>query len=456
MNKLLLVIFFLSLGVFFKTNSLANIPTWKKYPYQAVGSKIRFPQDEGHHKALFNLEWWYTVIHATGVDTGHSYSILVTHFNNKFRFFTITDITDKTHISGTVRGKIIAQKGYMNVKHITKYGTDFFRSKKDSSGKLIPFEYELHTHHDKMDLKAELISVKPPLMVMDNGYMSVGSSGHSFYYSNTRLKAKGELVYNGRKEKFIGQAWLDHQWGPFFVSPVPIGKMFESYEWFCIQLNDGSDIMISNIYDRFNNLPLTKEYGGVEIIDKFGNDKHTHQKKFTRLGYWRDPISGHYMSMGWSLEVPAWKLSLTLTPDFLDQMVRFPLKGDFWEGSINVKGTINGKYVEGKSFGELIHRFKIPKINIIGINEEYQNEDDIEFSFAVENKDEGNPLKFDILLINNEREELLFSNITYKNIKISIKSLNLDILDSARIKIIGKSIDETIKGEQLSQNFIIR
>ena len=39
------------------------------------------------------------------------------------------------------------------------------RCKKDSAGILIPFEYEMETHHSDMHLQAELNAIKPPMMV---------------------------------------------------------------------------------------------------------------------------------------------------------------------------------------------------------------------------------------------------------------------------------------------------
>ena len=64
---------------------------WKTYPYSDPHSKIVLPKDEGAHQPLLGLEWWYVVIHAVGETTGNKYSILVTHFNNEFRFFTVTE-----------------------------------------------------------------------------------------------------------------------------------------------------------------------------------------------------------------------------------------------------------------------------------------------------------------------------------------------------------------------------
>lgn len=419
--------------------------TWKKYPYQAPNSSIRFPEDEGKHTMLPNLEWWYTVIHATSETSGERYSILVTHFNNLFRFFTVTNLDRKYHISGTTMGQLKSQVGFLNIQHKTKYGTDIYRSRKDDNGQLVPFEYEIKTHHDRMNLNVSMKALKKPLMVAGDGYMAVGSSGHSWYYSLTRLEVSGTIEVDGKKENIRGEAWMDHQWGPFIISPVSFGKAFESYEWFCLQLDDGSEIMISNIYDRDFNLPKTEAYGGVERITADGAARHTVKRNFTRTGYWQDPVSSHYMSMGWRLEVPEWDLDLTLTPSFHDQMVRFPLKGDFWEGSISVEGTIAGKHVTGKSFGELIHRFQVPKIEINQIVK--AENDSFEISWALKNPDAGNPLSYQVELISPTGTLVLGKSLKEK--KLRVPRTIISETGKAEIKVIGSSVDSTIKGEAI-------
>ena len=209
---------------------------WKHYPYQDPKSQIVFPDDEGRHQGLVNMEWWYSVMHLKGQTSGDRYAVLVTHFNNQIRLFTVTNLDKNTHTSGAALGNLDAAFGHLDLTHTTKYGTDIFRTQRDNAGNGVPFEYEIQTHYDKMNLDVQLRSNKKPLMVAGDGYQAVGSSGHTYYYSLTSLEVFGELEYLGKKEKVSGQGWIDHQWGPFVVSPFQVGHAFETYEWFCIQL----------------------------------------------------------------------------------------------------------------------------------------------------------------------------------------------------------------------------
>ncbi len=429
---------------------------WKSYPYQEPNTEIRFPDDEGSHKPVKGLEWWYVVIHGAGQDTGDKYSILVTHFNNQIRFFTITNVTRQTHKSGSTVGYLDSKKGALDLTHLTPYGLDSMRNKKDSEGNLLPFEYELETFHSDMHLTAQLKSIKKPMIVGGTGYVPIGSSGNSWYYSLSRLDVEAVVTFDGVTEKVVGTGWMDHQWGPFLVSPVEFSGIFETYEWFCVQLDNGDDIMISNIYDLGYNLPHNELYGRVQYSDADGNFKNTFDWIFTRTGYWQDPESGHYMSMGWELEVPEWDMELTLTPEFKQQMVKFPLNGDFWEGSIAVTGTLKGDPVTGRAFGELIHRFEVPRLRV-GIDQypskmTYGMDESVKVNWKVLNPDDGNPLTFNVELINAERNIMLAQDIDENSLEFVLSDVlnpNTEI-HNFNIKVTASSVDGTITNDKIS------
>ncbi len=439
---------------------LSHATDWKRYPYNNPDSKIVFPVDEGSHAPVLGLEWWYVVIHAVGETTGDKYSILVTHFNNRFRFFTVTNITQQTHKSGTTLGILNSKHGSLDIKHITQYGTDCMRSKKDSSGNLVPFEYEIETNHSDMHIKGELKSLKPPMIVGGDGYVPIGSSGNSWYYSLSRLQADAVLTYNGITERITGLGWMDHQWGEFFVSPVELYGVFETYEWFCVQLDNGTEIMISNIFDRDYNLPYGGKYGGIQYCDPDGNTVPGLTSIFTRTGYWQDPASKNYMSMGWTLEAPAINLKLTLTPEFKNQMVDFPLNGDFWEGSIHVNGTLDNVPVTGRAFGELIHRYEIPVLSVSVDNylkkSAYKMNETIKATWKVINPDMGNPLTYDVELVSANLRIPIFQGIKGNSVSFTLG----DILpagrriDFFRLKVSAYSIDKVIQGSSYSPYLI--
>lgn len=435
---------------------LSHANDWKAYPYNNPDSKIVLPDDEGSHAPLLGLEWWYVVIHAVGETTGDKYSILVTHFNNEFRFFTVTNVTQQTHKSGTTLGVLNSKHGSLDIKQITQYGTDYMRNKKDSNGNLVPFEYEFETNHSDMHIKGELKSLKPPMMIGGDGYVPIGSSGNSWYYSLSRLEVDAVLTYEGTTERITGLGWMDHQWGEFLVSPVELYGVFETYEWFCVQLDNGAEIMISNIFDRDYNLPYGGKYGGIQYCGPDGNTVPGLTSTFTRTGYWQDPVSKNYMSMGWTLDAPAINLKLTLTPEFKNQMVKFPLNGDFWEGSIHVTGTLNNVPVTGRAFGELMHRYEIPKLTVSVDNylkkTTYKTSETIEVNWKVRNPDQGNPLTYDVELVTSKLNIPIAKGIKWNSIAFTLADTAPagSKIDLFRIKITAYSIGKVIQGSSYS------
>ncbi len=426
---------------------------WQTYPYQDPSSDIIFPNDEGRHNLITHMEWWYAVMHVEGKKTKNKYSVLVSHFNNQIRFFTITNRSTNKHTSGTTLGVLNSAKGHLDLRHRTIYGTDLFKSKRDSNQNLIPFNYQIKTHYKKMLIDVELSARKRPLMVQGDGYVDIGTSGNSWYYSLTRLDVVGKISYDGIEEEVIGMAWMDHQWGPFIVSPIEIGNLFESYEWFCLQLDDGTDIMISNIFDRDNNLPQTPEYGGIDISRPDGTSTTVYDKEFIRTNYWQDPKSGKFMSMGWNLNIPSEGIKLVLSPFTKNQMVNLPLGGSFWEGALQVSGTINGKNIKGKGFGELIHRYQLPKIKFYNIENSYHISDEINIKWSIENKDEGNPLKYRLELITETGKIFVLGNsLSLNHYLLKIDQLeNADKIKSFKLSLTAHSVDEVISNSKFSR-----
>lgn len=427
--------------------------TWKNYPYQLAGSDIVFPQDEGKHKLFpkFNLEWWYLVVHGKGLITGDNYSILVSHFNNRIRFFTITNIDKKTHASASAFGKLQNSTEYLDLRHTINNKTDHFRIKKDMDNKLVPFQYEVKTHGKDMQIDLDLDAIKPPLLINGTGYGPVGSSGFTWYYSLSRLNINGKIEYKGIKEPIEGIGWIDHQWGPFVVSPIKVGKLFETYEWFCLQLDNGMDIMVSIIFDRQNRLNKDERYGGINISMPDGTILSNQKYQFKRVKYWKDPVSKKTFSMGWELHIPEQKIFLKLKPTFKEQMVKMILKGDFWEGSMKIDGTIAGKKVEGKGFGELMHEYRPAKLKLWSDKSRYTITDQIKVNWKVLNPDDGNPQKYNLRLIENGKSTLLAKNIKRTDHTFKLKDVigTNSSNQSFKLELEAMSMDSYIKSSKI-------
>ncbi|MBI4504876.1 MAG: hypothetical protein HY691_05020, partial [Chloroflexi bacterium] len=87
---------------------------------------------------------------------------------------------------------------------------------------------------DRYRLQLDLHALKPPV-AHAGGLISFGVAGDSYYYSRTRMAVQGTLEIAGQRMAVSGQAWFDKQWGDFLVFPQG------GWDWFALQLDDGSD-----------------------------------------------------------------------------------------------------------------------------------------------------------------------------------------------------------------------
>ena len=150
-------------------------------------------------------------------------------------------------------------------------------------------------------------------------------------------------------------------------------------------------------------------------------------------------------------------ISIMELPDFYEQMVKMPLNGDFWEGSISVKGYHRGKYVEGRAFGELIHRFQIPRIKMAPVKKNYHLNDMIKVKFQIENPDEGNPLKVRVYDIDANNQYLLKELNHIEEIHIRAGDLlGMFNTKAYQFKVEALSVDESMVGARVTKSFKIK
>ena len=102
-------------------------------------------------------------------------------------------------------------------------------------------------------------AVKRPLMIGETGFLYQGTSGYSYYYSQTMLNLIGTLTLDGITEPITGIAWIDHQYGNLKST------IQDKYEWFSIQLSNNMDLNIYNIFNTQNELPNASNHKTCSI-----------------------------------------------------------------------------------------------------------------------------------------------------------------------------------------------
>ena len=198
-----------------------------------------------------------------------------------------------------------------------------------------------------LGLDLQLRATKPPALHGDDGWIDFGPAGGSYYYSRTALSASGTLTVDGTPLTVDGEAWFDHQWGDF----ISVGG--GGWDWFAVNLEDGTDLTLSLVRDADGSYPLI--YGTVVTAD--GSVSHLARDAFsvTATGQWTSPTSGATYPAGWTIAIPGDDLVINLTPTVAAQELntRATTGVVYWEGSQLVRATRSGRALGGEGYVEL-------------------------------------------------------------------------------------------------------
>jgi predicted secreted hydrolase len=198
-----------------------------------------------------------------------------------------------------------------------------------------------------LGLDLSLRSTKPPALHGGLGWIDFGPAGSSYYYSRTAMTASGTLLVDGEELSVRGNAWFDHQWGDF----ISVGG--GGWDWFAVNLDDGTDLTLSLVRDVDGSYPLI--YGTVVAPD--GGVTSLRRDDFTVAvtARWTSPATSADYPAGWTIEIPGDQLTIRLRPTVAAQELdtRATTGVVYWEGSQLVEATRAGSPLGGEAYVEL-------------------------------------------------------------------------------------------------------
>ncbi len=210
-----------------------------------------------------------------------------------------------------------------------------------------PAEAAATTMPGGFGLALRLAPLAKPALQGRNGWVDFGAAGGSYYYSRTRMAATGTLVVDGARLAVTGTAWFDHQWGDF----IAVGG--GGWDWFAINLDDGSDLTLSLVRSADGTYPLV--YGTLVLPDGTSQPVARSEITVDPLDRWTSARTGAAYPSGWRVQVAGIGLDVTVVPTMRDQELdtRATTGVVYWEGSETVTGTRAGRPVSGKGYVEL-------------------------------------------------------------------------------------------------------
>lgn len=321
------------------------------------GYEFQFPRDHGAHPE-YRTEWWYYTGHLR-TDAGKRYGFEVTFFRVGVMpagtvrqsawdlghvmpaHFAITDVTGRKFryyekLNRASPFTADAATGRLDVFNEAWRAT----TNPDGSWRLVAAAGE-----DAIDLT--LRSRKDPAIHGRDGVsIKAEAAGYaSHYYSMTRLEASG--VVNGQRA--TGQAWMDHEFGS-----SALRENQQGWDWFSLQLDNETEVMLY-VMRRTDGTPDATSSGSLITSDGRVIHVTRDQMRIAPLGSWKSPKSGATYPMGWRVELPAHRITLTVRPVMREQelLTQGSTRVIYWEGAVDVSGSFAGSPVRGEGYVEL-------------------------------------------------------------------------------------------------------
>ncbi len=325
---------------------------------------LSFPRDHAAHYDA-QTEWWYYTGHVFDEDR-NEYGFELTFFKRitsddkspllKIPAYWMKDVGMVAHFAVTdvSDGKFrFGQK--INLCSSWKADKDRYDVEiGDWSAKETGGIHELRAKMKGYEIALRLNPLKDPVPNGPGGIMPKGGGNANYYYSITRIEVTGTITLGGKEKKVKGIAWMDHEYGT-----MKVARGVKGWDWFSMQLNDGTDIMIYMIKDKNR---VVKESGGT-VVDTSGAYSwlKLSDMEIKELSTWQSHNTGACYPSEWEVYIKPLDLKLCLIPVTKDQELRLaPI--DYWEGAVNIKGKRAGAPVMGKGYVELVGYSKKSKV----------------------------------------------------------------------------------------------
>jgi putative drug exporter of the RND superfamily len=332
---------------------------------------VQLPADEAPHDRL--TEWWYYTGHLRTADerrfgfefvifraergsfpvTWASHLALTDEDGDRFMYDQRSEIgpqVDRGGLAGTAAGFDLSITGTDPLSEIIGLGNGATAAPGQTPWRMrgLLGRDQLTAAGTDFGLDLQLTATREqPVLHDGDGWVEFGPAGGSYYYSWPRMDATGTLVVDGQALAVDGSAWFDHQWGDF----IAVGA--GGWDWFAVNLDDGTDLTISQVRDADGSYPLI--YG--TLVEPGGDVRHLDADDLTVAitAHWTSPHTGTTYPAGWRIELPADELAIELTPTVADQELDTrPTTGVvYWEGSQVVRATRAGEPIGGDAYVEL-------------------------------------------------------------------------------------------------------
>lgn len=220
--------------------------------------------------------------------------------------------------------------------------------------------YQLTLHHPDhaVGVGVTFRPQGPPVRHGDDGVVRGTAGEDMFYYFMPDCRVEGILTIEGQAVAVAdATGWYDHEFGkPTDDTPEGAIKHDIAWNWISVQLVNGYRV---SAYDLFDNHAAGAGCGRwVIVIDPQGNARQYDEFTLQPLRNWTSSRTFTQYPTAWQVDIPTAGIHLYAEAAFPGQeFITIISKPAFWEGRMEISGTMDGKpvyglgYVERSGFG---------------------------------------------------------------------------------------------------------
>lgn len=213
-------------------------------------------------------------------------------------------------------------------------------------------EEELSALAGQHSLQLRLRSQKPLVVHGKDGVSqkSAGAGMASHYFSETRLRAAGTLVFDSKQFRVNGLAWMDHE---FFTHQLDESQT--GWDWLSLQLNDNTELMLFHIRRRDGSID---PFSSGTFVDAQGHAKHLALADFQLQAsgaFWTSEGTKARYPISWTISIPALQLNLEIKTPLPSQELasgNSPAPS-YWEGAVFAQGKQGSNGIKGSGYLEM-------------------------------------------------------------------------------------------------------
>ncbi len=223
--------------------------------------------------------------------------------------------------------------------------------------KLGPNRYSLLLESQELGTGAEVVFdlKKDVVRHGDNGVVRGVEGEEMFYYFCPRCEVTGHVVVDGQRlEISSGSGWYDHEFGRELAGERE-GEDEDSapwvgWNWLSAQLSDGSEL---SAYDLFTEDENDTRGHWLILISPDGKRTAYQDFEFQARGDWTSAYTFNTYPVRWRLVCEEAGVDVLVDPPFESQeFVTLLSRPGFWEGRVDVQGTLGGVEVTGRGLVE--------------------------------------------------------------------------------------------------------